>query len=74
MESVKADAEDFREVFNASKIIYEAIIKNNLQVVYVMEALQALYASKASDLVSYEEYCKKLDEHKRALRHMWEGK
>lgn len=72
MESLEADPEDIREIFHAAKIIRNAITQNNLQIAYVMEALQALYASQARDLVSYEVYCEKIDCHKKSYKQMWD--
>jgi hypothetical protein len=72
MEPVQTDPEDVRELIHAAKIIYKAIADNQLQTAYVMEVLQALYAQQASQLVSYEEYCKKIDIHKIYFKHLWE--
>lgn len=71
MKSIEADQEDVREIVNAAKIISEAIKKNNLSIAYVMEALQGLYASQARDLVSYEMYCEKINEHKEYYKCLW---
>lgn len=72
MDSIEADPEDIREILNAAKLIRETIIKNNLSVVYVMEALQGLYASQARDIVSYEVYCKNINTHKNYYKILWQ--
>lgn len=74
MKSIDADPEDIREILHATKIIHKAITDNELEIVYVMEALQGLYAEQASRLVPYEEYCEKIDIHKDYYKAMWKQK
>jgi CRISPR/Cas system CSM-associated protein Csm2 small subunit len=74
MQPIDADPEDIREIMHAAKVIHQAIVDNNLQIAYVMEVLQGLYANQARQLVSYEEYCEKVDLHKKSFRNLWEKK
>jgi len=72
MNPIKADQEDQREVLRVIKILHESMVKNGLAFPYVMEALQSMYATYANRLVSYEEYCEKMEFHKRDYKRLWE--
>lgn len=74
MESIKPDPEDQREMLRAAKILHKAITDNDLEIPYVMEALQGLYAWIAKGMVSYEKYSKNVDMHKKYYKKLWEQK